>query len=102
MDDEEVAKRAGDLLGSDRLDGDEVNLLSGRLRGVNDSLRNELRQVATERRAWSPWSHDGAGREHAEALDDLSARHFDRVTIEYDGTTVNAPLADLVDLDGKM
>lgn len=104
MSDDEVENRAVALIGADRLDGDEVDLISARLRNINGAgpSRDELRRVATDLRAWEPWTHTGAGKEHADAVNDLMQRGFHTVSVDYDGTRLEVPITSVLDMEGKM
>ena len=103
MTDDEVDARARALLDTERMDADEIELLSGRLREAgNLSLRDELRTAATERRAWQPWTWDGSGAEHADAVEDLAGRDMRQVAIDFDGTRISAPIDELLDINGEL
>ena len=104
MSTDEVTRRAEELLGAESPNGDEVDLLSARLRQVTgtEPLRSELRDIAGARRAWEPWAQEGEGAEHAAAVDEIDASQVGYVTIDFEGERLNAPVDDLLDAEGAL
>lgn len=104
MSDDEVKARAEEIRQGDSFpNGDEVDLLSARLRQAdNDVERTHLREAAEARRAWQPWTHEGDGAEHADALEDIGSRQFGHIRVEVDGGYQEVPIESVADFDNEM
>lgn len=107
MSDGELLQRVSQLEGSTEYwNGDEINLITARLRSVDAIKAESLREEAAtpERRAFEPWAQSGEGSQVYEENLELTSRQPGHVGVDPDdgGALVNADILTLYDANGEL